>query len=154
MSTKIAQNQPIFPTFSSRKRPGIRIPTNNRRSRRGSRVVRGGILLDVLREFGYLIYDRLDDVTAEPGFSAGFWLGVAALAVGMFLIFRLRVWWGDVTAPFRPQRVTHTTSRTPAEVAGNSCRSLVLGIVVIVVIVFILVAVFFPDVLEAVGLRI
>ena len=109
-------------------------------------------MLDVLREFGYQIRDWLEDVSAEPGFPAGFWLGVAAFAVGAFLVFQLRIWWGGVTAPFRPQTMTHTTSRTPAHVAGSSCMTLVVGIVVIVVIVFILVAVFLPDVLGAVGL--
>jgi len=84
-------------------------------------------LIDELRELVYLIRDWL--VSAEPGFWDGFWLGVVTLAIVAFLAFMVRIWWGEVTAPFRPQTVTHMTGSTPAQVTRRSCTAFVTGII-------------------------
>jgi hypothetical protein len=112
--------------------------------------------MDVLRDLANLIYGWLVDVSAEPGFWGGFLIGFAALAIGMFFVFRIQIWWGDVTAPFRPQTVTHTTSNTPAGVVGSSCITFVLGLLVMLCIISIVVGILFPGtwqwVLETLGL--
>jgi hypothetical protein len=68
-------------------------------------------------------------------------LGVSEFALGVlvgigiaFVAFVLRWWWGGVTAPLQPQRITHTTRQTPAGVLLNSCLMLLVGLVVVVVL--------------------
>lgn len=115
-------------------------------------IAPGPGLVGRLRELGYLISDWLENVSAESGFSAGFWLGVATLAVGMFLILRLRIWWGGVTAPLKTDEVWSTTGETAARDLRKSVVALVTGTLVIACIVGMLVTIFFPDILKAVGL--
>lgn len=111
--------------------------------------------MEELRELGYLLRDWLVDVSAEPGFFSGVLIGAVGLAIVAFIVFRVRVWWGQVTAPFSPLRVTHTTSETPAGVMLGSCTSFVLGLLVFACIIGIAVEVLRPgtwqEVLEAVG---
>lgn len=106
--------------------------------------------MDELRELAYLIYDWLLSVSGKSGFVAGFWLGVAALAVASFLAFVVRVWWGEVTAPYRPQTVVHRTSRTPAEISRRGCMVFVVGILVVASLACILMEMVSPGMLEGV----
>ena len=112
--------------------------------------------MDALRELGYLIYDWLVDVSAEPGFLSGLLIGVAGFALVAFVVFRVKVWWGKVTAPFSPQKVSHTTSKTPAQVVGSSCSTFLLGVLAFVCIMFLLVEIVRPgtllEVFHALGL--
>jgi hypothetical protein len=97
----------------------------------------------------------LVDVSAEPGFLSGVLIGVLGLAVAAFVVFRVRVWWGDVTAPLAPMRVTHTTSETPAQVMLSSCTTLLVGLLVLACIVGIVAEILWPGtwqrVLEVLG---
>jgi hypothetical protein len=105
-------------------------------------------MVDVLRELGYLIYDWLVDASAEPGFWSGVVVGMAGLAVAAFVVFQVKVWWGKVTAPLQPQKVSHTTDKTPAQMLVSSCTTLLVGIVVFVCVMSILIEVLSPGTLQ------
>lgn len=106
----------------------------------------GGLrqLIDVLSSW-------LEQQAAQPGFWSGVLVGVAALAIVAFFTFLVRVWWGGVTAPFRTQRVSHTTAQTPAQVSARSCRTLLLGVLVAGCLICLLVWYFLPGVFQALG---
>lgn len=112
--------------------------------------------MGALRELWYLIRGWLVDVSAEPGFMSGLLIGVAGFALVAFIFFRVRVWWGGVTRPFRPQTVTHTTSESPARVVGSSCSSFLVGVIVFLCVLFFLIGIIRPEalpkVLEFLGL--
>jgi hypothetical protein len=111
--------------------------------------------VDALGELGDLVCDWFVEVSAEPGFLSGVLVGVFGLAVVAFVVFRVRVWWGNVTAPFAPLRVTHTTSETPAGVVLSSCTTFVVGLLVFACIIGIVVEILRPgtwqEVVEALG---
>ena len=65
----------------------------------------------------------------------GFLLGVIVLGVIAFIVFRIRVWWGEVTKPFKKQTVTHQTDASPFEILSASCCSLFSGIGILLLIV-------------------
>jgi hypothetical protein len=100
--------------------------------------------MDALRELGDLLCAWFLDVSAEPGFLSGVLIGAFGLAVVAFVVFRVRVWWGSVTAPFAPLRVTHTTSETPASVVLSSCTTLVVGLLVFACIIGIVAEILRP----------
>ena len=106
--------------------------------------------MDALRELGYLIYGWLVDVSAEPGFWPGVLMGVAGFALTAYMMFMVRVWWGNVTAPYRPQRVTHVTDATPAQVTSKSLRALVLGLLIFTCVVCGLIEILLPGGLQGV----
>ena len=112
--------------------------------------------MGALRELGYLIYDWLVDVSTEPGFLSGLLIGVAGFALVAFVVFRVRVWWGDVTKPFKPQAVTHKTDKTPAQVVGSSCSTFFLGLMVFLCVISLVMEIIHPGtllkVLEFLGL--
>jgi hypothetical protein len=112
--------------------------------------------VDPLSELRYLIWQWFLGVSSEPGFMSGLCLGTAGFALAAFVVFRVQKWWGGVTAPFKPQTVTHKTDKTPAQVVGGSCSTFFLGIMVFVCVVSLLVEIAIPGtflrVLEAVGL--
>ena len=112
--------------------------------------------MDPLGELGYLIWQWFVGVSGEPGFMSGLCLGTAGLALAVFVVFRVKTWWGDVRAPFKPQTVVHKTDKTPAQVVGGSCTTFVLGIMVFACVISLLVEIVIPGtwlrVLEAVGL--
>ena len=112
--------------------------------------------MDPLSELGYLIGQWFLDVSGEPGFMSGWCLGVAGLALAAFVVFRVKTWWGDVRAPFKPQTVVHKTDKTPAQVVSGSCSTFFLGIMVFVCVISLLIEIAIPGtllrVLEAVGL--
>lgn len=111
--------------------------------------------MDALRELGDLLYGWFMGVSAEPGFLSGVVIGVFGLAIVAFVVFRVRVWWGHVTAPFSPLRVTHTTSETPAGVVLSSCTTFVVGLLVFACVIGIVIEMLRPgtlqEVVEAVG---
>jgi hypothetical protein len=79
-----------------------------------------------------LITDWVKTASALPGFEKGLIVGIVGFAGFAFVIFFVRWWWGEVTAPYRPQRVTHTTSQTPSDVSRRSCLALLVGLAVVV----------------------
>jgi hypothetical protein len=101
-------------------------------------------------ELGPLVRDWFQGVSGEPGFWSGVLVGVVGFAVIAFLAFKVRVWWGVVTAPYRPQSVKHVTSATPAQVTYRSFRALVLGPLVFACVVCTLIEVLCPGTLEGV----
>jgi hypothetical protein len=112
--------------------------------------------MDALSEAGYLIWQWFLGVSGEPGFMSGLCLGTAGLALAAFVVFRVKKWWGDVTAPSKTHTVAHKTDKTPAQVVGGSCSTFFLGILVFACVVVLLVEIAMPGmllrVLEAVGL--
>jgi hypothetical protein len=105
-------------------------------------------MVDVLRDLGYLITDWLVDVSAEPGFWSGFVAGMAGLAIAASVVFQVKVWWGKVTAPLQPQRVTHTTDKTPAQMLVSSCTTLVVGVLVFICAAALIIEVLVPGTLQ------
>ena len=78
--------------------------------------------------------------------------GLFGCIIGVFLagvvgrVLGYILWhWGRVTAIRNTQIISHATDRTPRQVLGDGCRSLVLllSIFILVVIVLLLVAYFF-----------
>jgi hypothetical protein len=106
--------------------------------------------MDILRELWLLFYDWFMRISARPGFWVGFVFGAVAFAGVAFVVFQVQVWWGQVTAIFKPLKVTHTTSATPAQVASGSCRAFVVGLVVLAFIVCVLIGIVSPGILEGV----
>jgi len=110
--------------------------------------------MEYLQELATFVSDWLERVSAEPGFWSGVAIGIIGFAVTAFVVFMVKMWYGKVTTPFKPQTVTHTTSKTPAQVSCSGCVTLGVGIAVIVLVVFVVVAISFPEILEALGLQI
>jgi hypothetical protein len=107
-------------------------------------------------ELGPLIRDWFLDVSNEPGFWSGVLVGVVGFAVIAFAVFTVRVWWGAVTEPYRPQSITHVTSATPAQITYRSFRALVLGLLIFACVFCTLVEMLWPgtlqEILQALGL--
>jgi hypothetical protein len=74
--------------------------------------------------------------------------GGAALLVNF--IFKARVWWGRVSAPYRPQTVTQTftTKDTPAQVMSRSLRAILVGFGVVVCVTCALAEMAFPGTIK------
>jgi hypothetical protein len=103
--------------------------------------------VDPLHELGYLIWQWLVGVSGQPGFFTGVLIGALGLALVALVVFRVQVWWGEVKAPFRPQTVTHKTDKTPAQVVGGSCSSLVRGLLVFAFVICVAIEILRPGTL-------
>jgi hypothetical protein len=90
--------------------------------------------------------------SVRPGLWSGVVVGMAGLAVAASVVFQVKVWWGKVTAPLQPQRVTHTTDKTPAQMLVSSCTTFVVGVFVFVCVVGLIIEMLMPGVLEVVVL--
>lgn len=106
--------------------------------------------MDSPGELGPLIRDWFLDVSDEPGFWSGVLVGVVGFAVIAFAVFTVRVWWGAVTAPYRPQSITHVTSATPAQITYRSFRALVLGLLIFACVICMLTERLRPGTLQGV----
>lgn len=82
-------------------------------------------------------FTLIADAFALPGFGPGFAAGLFGAVILAFAVFFLRWWWGGITEPLKPQSVTHTTSKTPAQILLSSCATFVVGAVVIVILFFV-----------------
>jgi len=115
-------------------------------------------MLEPLHQLVRLFHCWLTDESCKPGFWSGALIGAAGLAIATFIVFRVRIWWGNVTAPYRPQAVTHTTGATPAQVTNRSFKALVVGLLVFACILCTVVEMIYPgilrDVLRRLGLMI
>lgn len=60
--------------------------------------------MEYLQELATFVSDWLERVSAEPGFWSGVTIGVIGFAVTAFVVFIVRVWWEEVTAPYKPRR--------------------------------------------------
>jgi hypothetical protein len=105
-------------------------------------------MLEPLRQLVRMFQCWLTDASCKPGFWSGALIGAAGLASVTFIVFRVRIWWGNVTAPYRPQAVTHTTGATPAQVTKNSLKAFVLGVVTFACILCTAIEMMYPGILR------
>lgn len=96
-----------------------------------------------------LLWQWFLEESEQPGFELGVCVGLlvaGGVALLVYFIFTTRVWWGQVSAPYRPQTVTQTftTKDTPARVMSRSLRAIVIGFVIVTCVICMLVEMAFP----------
>jgi hypothetical protein len=109
--------------------------------------------MEDLHQLKELLRQWLLEAAEQPGFEIGVFVGVSAMIVLVLLSyfsFKVKVWWGQVSAPYRPQTVTQTftTKDTPAQVMSRSLRAILVGFGVIMCIACMLAEVAFPGIIE------
>jgi hypothetical protein len=107
-------------------------------------------MIEPLRQLVRMFQCWLTDASCKPGFWSGALIGAAGLAIVTFIVFKVRIWWGNVTAPYRPQAVTHTTDATPAQVTNRSFKALVVGLLVFACFLCTVVEMIYPGILREV----
>ncbi|MBN1977547.1 MAG: hypothetical protein JW918_09115 [Anaerolineae bacterium] len=111
--------------------------------------------MEELHQLIDLLCQWFSEVSKEPGFDfgvcAGIVLGFALMAIPGFYAFAHR-WWGQVSAPYRPQTITQTftTTDTPAQVVSRSLRAIFVGFLAIVCVICVLAELAFPGIIETV----
>jgi hypothetical protein len=97
-----------------------------------------------------LLWQWLQDASKQPGFGAGVCVGVLCVAVLGYIFFTFRVWWGQVSAPYRPQTITQTftTRDTPAQVMSRSLRAILVGFGAIMCVACVLAEMLVPGIIE------
>jgi hypothetical protein len=108
-------------------------------------ATQGGIQVGGILEVTGSLWKWLVGASREPGFWSGLLMGATGFAALAFIVFKVQVWWGVVTAPYRPQRVTHTTSETPAQVSNRSLKALLLGVLVFTCVLCALAGMLYPE---------
>jgi hypothetical protein len=106
--------------------------------------------MEDLHRLKELLWQWFWESAAQPGFGAGLCLGFCLmLAVGFFSFVR-GWWWGQVTAPYRPQTITQTfTARdTPAQVMSRSLRAILVGFGAIMCVACVLAEMLVPGIIE------
>ncbi|MGD1995299.1 MAG: hypothetical protein PVH62_00850 [Anaerolineae bacterium] len=84
--------------------------------------------MDIRQQLLELLSEWLAESRAMAGFERGLCAGCAGALILSFGAFMVRIWWGKVTAPYRPQKVTLTTAKTPAQVQRDSCLWLLIAL--------------------------
>ena len=109
--------------------------------------------MEELHRLGELLCQWFSEASKEPGFDfgilAGVAIGIALAAIPGFFVFASR-WWGQVSAPYRPQTITQTftTTDTPAQVMSRSLRAIVVGFGIVSCVICMLAEMAFPGIIE------
>lgn len=107
--------------------------------------------MEELHRLKDLLWQWFLEASEQPGFGAGMCIGMLGVAVLGYSFFMIRVWWGNVTAPYRPQTITQTftTRNTPAQVMSRSLVAIVVGFVAMLCITCVVAEMLFPGLIEA-----
>jgi hypothetical protein len=111
--------------------------------------------MEELHQLIELLCQWFSEASKEPGFDFGVFAGVVIglflAAIPGFFIF-VRGWWGQVSAPYRPQTITQTftTRDTPAQVMSRSLRAILIGFWVVMCVTCALAEIVFPGIIEMV----
>ena len=109
--------------------------------------------MEELHRLGELLWQWFLEASDQPGFEfgvfAGLCLGFFLAAILGFISF-VRRWWGQVSAPYRPQTITQTftTTSTPAQVMSRSLRAIVVGFGIVSCVICMLAEMAFPGIIE------
>ena len=107
--------------------------------------------MEDLHRLKELLWQWFLESAAQPGFGAGLCAGCCVMLALGSLSF-VRVWWGQVSAPYRPQTITQTftTKDTPAQVMSRSLRAILVGFGVVLCVACVLVEMLVPGIIETV----
>ena len=106
--------------------------------------------MDGLRESGYLIWRRFAGVSSMPGFTSGVFVGAVGVALGTFVVFRVKTWWKEVTAPLKENGIWATIGKPATQDLRRSVLTFSLGILVFLCVTSLLVGIALPGTLEQV----
>jgi len=108
-------------------------------------LMRISLRLDILRSARSAIYGWFVDLSAEPGFWPGIYVGMVGFGTFAFTVVLIRDWWRTATAPLKEREAWSRAGEAAAQDLSRSVRSMISGLLVFTCIVATLVAVVAPD---------